>query len=299
MASQARRVRLLALWSIGVAAAVMGVKFIAWWVTGSVALYSDALESIVNVVASFAAWYAVGVSRKPADATHPFGHHKAEYFSAVLEGVLIAVAALLILHEASTAILEGVQPMESAGIGLAINAGAGAANGLWAWLLLRTGREARSPALIADARHIFSDVITSAGVIAGLLLALATGQAILDPLLAIIVALNILWQGYKLVGESFNGLMDHALGEEDQAAIRNLIAANSGDAIEFHDLKTREAGPARFAEFHLVVDSGMSVARSHEICDRIEDALHEAMPGIRVTIHVEPAHKRKGEPARG
>jgi cation diffusion facilitator family transporter len=287
-----RKIRSLAFSSIVVALAVMGLKFIAWWLTGSVALLSDALESIVNVVASSIAFYAIGVAQMPADENHPFGHHKAEYFSAVIEGVLIVVAALLIVREAALAMLEP-HLLQAPVPGLAINALAAIANAAWAWLLVSAGRSARSPALVADGKHLWSDVVTSAGVLVGLVLAVATGWLILDPLLAILVALNILWQGWLLVRSSVQGLMDVALETGEVAEIERIIAENSDGAIEFHDLKTREAGRARFIEFHLVVPSGMTVERSHAICDRIEDALKQAMSGSRVTIHVEPAFKAK------
>lgn len=292
MAETMTNIRRLAAWSILISFLVMGIKFVAWWLTGSVALYSDALESIINVIASFAAWLAIGIAQRPADDAHQFGHHKAEYFSAVFEGVLIVIAALLIFSEAVQAIrtptLEGA-PWQ----GLAVNIAAGAINAAWATLLIRRGRKARSPALVADGKHIMADVFTSVGVVAGVTLAYLTGYLILDPLLAIAVALNILYQGYKIISSSINALMDHALDEEEQAVIRRTIADNSQGAIEFHDLKTREAGSAKFAEFHLVLDGAMSVERSHAICDRIETALHKACPGIRVTIHVEPHHKSK------
>lgn len=287
-----RDVRRLAFWSILVALAVAALKFAAWWLTDSVALLSDALESIVNVAASLVAWYAIRLAHKPADAGHPFGHHKAEYLSAVLEGVLIVVAALLILREAAIAFAEP-RAMAAPALGLTVNALAAVGNAAWAWLLVSAGRRARSPALVADGKHLSADVVTSVGVIAGLLLALATGWLWLDPLLAIVVAVNIVWMGWRLVSASVQGLMDVALDEGEIDAIRKIIRAQADEVLEFHDLKTREAGRARFIEFHLVVPSEMSVAEAHQICDRIEDALEEAIAGARVTIHVEPAHKAK------
>lgn len=288
----ASRVRRLSFWSIVVGVAIFALKLVAWWLTGSVALFSDAMESIVNVVASGVAWYAIGVAHTPADDNHPFGHHKAEYLSAVLEGVLIVVAALLILREAVLAFAQP-SPLAVPAVGLAINAFAAVGNGVWAAILMRAGRAARSPALMADARHLWTDVVTSAGVIAGLLMALATGWLWLDPLMAVIVAVNILWHGWHTVKASVQGLMDVAVEPEDLAEIERLVHANSDGALEFHDLKTREAGRARFIEFHLVVPSDMTVERAHRICDRIEDALEAAFSGVRVTIHVEPAHKAK------
>ncbi|MBK8457348.1 MAG: cation transporter [Phyllobacteriaceae bacterium] len=285
-------VRRLALGSIAVAFAVMALKFVAWRLTGSVALYSDALESIVNVVAAFAAFMAIRWAQQPADADHPFGHHKAELLSAVAEGVLIVIAALLIFHQAATTILNP-HTIEQAGEGIAVNFVASAINGAWAFLLIRVGRRERSPALVADGKHVMSDVVTSAGVLVGLVLALATGWLILDPLLAAVVAVNILWQGWLVINESIQGLMDTALSDSEQAEVRRLIEANATGALEYHDLKSRGAGAARFVEFHLIVPAAMSVFSSHEICDRIEKAIKAGMDGMTVVIHVEPEHKRK------
>ncbi|WP_048648406.1 cation diffusion facilitator family transporter [Nitratireductor soli] len=282
----------IAAWSIAVALAIFALKLAAWWLTGSVALFSDAMESVVNVVASTIAWYALRLAHKPADDNHPFGHHKAEYFSAVLEGVLIVLAALLILHEAWGAFF-APRVLEAPALGIAINALAAVGNGVWAWLLMSTGRRARSPAMVADGRHLWTDVVTSVGVIAGLVLALATGWLWLDPLMAAIVALNILWHGWHMVGHSVQGLMDVAVEPGDLAEIERVVEENRTGALEFHDLKTREAGRARFIEFHLVVPSEMTVEAAHRICDRIEQALEKTLPGAQVTIHVEPAHKAK------
>ncbi|WP_274426514.1 cation diffusion facilitator family transporter [Chelativorans sp. YIM 93263] len=285
-------VRRLSFWSIIVGAGIFALKLVAWWLTGSVALFSDAMESIVNIVAAGVAWYAIRVSHEPADENHPFGHHKAEYLSAVLEGALIVVAALLILREAAVAFYTPHQ-LRELGVGLAISGLAAVGNGVWAFILMRVGRAARSPALVADGRHLWTDVVTSAGVIIGLLLALVTGWLWLDPLMAVVVAVNILWHGWYMVSSSVQGLMDVAVDPEDRADIERIVAANSDEALEFHDLKTREAGRVRFIEFHLVVPSDMTVERAHEMCDRIEDALERQLSGIRVTIHVEPTHKAK------
>ncbi|HMQ57997.1 MAG TPA: cation diffusion facilitator family transporter [Rhizobiaceae bacterium] len=286
------RVRRLATWTIAVAAAVMAMKFVAWWLTGSVALYSDALESIVNVIAALMVWYTVRLARKPADDEHPFGHHKAEYLSAVAEGVLIVLAALMVLREATLALADP-PALSEPGLGMAVNAAAALVNGVWAFLLIRTGRQDRSPALVADGHHILSDVVTSVGVLIGLGLALLTGWLVLDPLLAIVVAINILWQGWKVIGGSVQGLMDGALDADDLAAVQRVIAESASGAIEYHDLKTRSAGAARFVEFHLIVPADMTVAQSHAICDRIEAALRTEMPGLRSVIHVEPEEKAK------
>jgi cation diffusion facilitator family transporter len=287
-----QRVATLAFWSIIVALAVMGLKFVAWRMTGSVALYSDALESIVNVITATAAVWAIRVSHKPADQDHPFGHHKAEYFSAVLEGVLIVVASLLIIAQVWQTI-RNPQPMEQPWEGLAVNGGAAVVNAIWATILIRFGRSAKSPALEADGRHIMTDVVTSVGVIVGLVAAIITGWHILDPLLALIVALNILYQGFHVTGQSLNGLMDRGVDTEEHMHIRDIISANSKGALEVHDLKTRIAGRATFIEFHMVVDADMTVGESHVICDRIEDALKADIPSVRVIIHVEPDDEAK------
>ncbi|MGJ8556270.1 MAG: cation diffusion facilitator family transporter, partial [Sulfitobacter geojensis] len=191
----------LAIGSIFVGFAVLGLKALAYWITGSIALLSDALESTVNVATAFAALIAIHIAAKPADANHPYGHHKAEFFSAVLEGVMIIVAALLIFREAYLGFMRPVvldAPME----GLLVNMAATVINGLWAWALITRGRVQKSPALVADGKHLITDVVTSVGVAAGVILAVATGWWILDPALAALVAVNILWSGSKIVKES-------------------------------------------------------------------------------------------------
>ena len=290
--SRKQRVASLAGWSIIIAFAVMALKFVAWKMTGSVALYSDALESIVNVIAAGAAFWAITVSHKPADQGHPFGHHKAEYFSAVLEGVLIGIAALLIIMAVARNWSEPPD-LDQPWSGLAVNGVAAAINAVWAFVLISIGSRERSPALVADGRHIMTDVVTSVGVIAGLAGAVVTGWSVLDPLLALLVAVNILWEGWKVVGSSVNGLMDRAVDPDDTIRIRDIISANSQGALEVHDLKTRIAGRATFIEFHLVVDADMTVSQSHVICDRIEAALTAEIPSVRVVIHVEPDDEAK------
>lgn len=285
-------VRRLAFWSIFIGIAVLGLKYAAYHVTGSVALYSDALESIVNVVAALAAYWAILVSHKPADQNHPYGHHKAEYFSAVIEGVLIVLAALLILREVWMA-WETPKTLDQPWLGLAINGGASLINAFWASLLLSRGRKFRSPALIADGKHIMTDVVTSAGVFAGLVGAVVTGWTFLDPLLAVIVAVNILWQGWGVIGNSVQGLMDGGVATEETMRIRDVISANAGGALEVHDLKTRVAGRMTFIEFHLVVEASMTVGDAHIICDRIENALMQQIPDASVVIHVEPEDEAK------
>lgn len=287
-----KKIQRLAAWSIPVAFAVLALKYLAYHLTGSVALYSDALESIVNVIAAVAAWWAIRVSYMPADRNHPYGHHKAEYFSAVIEGVLIIVAALLIFNEAWSA-LRAPRLMEEPWLGLGINIAAGVLNAIWATILIRVGRRDKSPALTADGKHIMTDVVTSAGVLVGLIASIVTGWAILDPLLAIIVALNILWQGWQVINASVQGLMDVGTDIDETMNIRDIISTNADGAIEVHDLKTRVAGRATFIEFHLVVAAEMSVGNAHIICDRIEDALRDQIDNAVVVIHVEPEDEAK------
>ncbi|WP_246748624.1 cation diffusion facilitator family transporter [Rhizobium setariae] len=287
-------VRRIAFWGIPLAFAVMGLKLVAWYVTGSVALLSDGLESTVNVIAAIVAWMVVGYAAKPADHDHPFGHYKAEYISAVIEGVLIVVAALMIVSEAAKVLWHPVLP-EAPVLGLAINAAAGVINAIWAGVLIRTGRKHRSPALTADGQHIWSDVVTSAGVLVGLVLALATGYAILDPLMAMVVALNILYQGWKVISHSIGGLMDQAVDEVDEEAIKSAIASHGYGALNVHHFRTRRAGQVSFVVFDMVVPAGMTVLEAHDICDRLEEAIHEVHPGAQCVIHVEP----EGEKAHG
>ncbi len=285
-------VQKLAAGSIVLGLCVFGVKYLAYAVTGSIALYSDALESIVNVVAASVALFAIRTSAKPADANHPYGHHKAEYFAVVLEGVLIVIAALAILREAFFGFLDP-KPLDAPWQGLMINAIAGVANAFWCWILIRQGRKHRSPALVADGRYILTDVITSAGVMAGLILATLTGWAVLDPLLAALVAINILWSGWGMLKESVGGLMDEAPPPETIVRIRQLIATHAEGAIEAHDLRARRAGRLTFIEFHLVVPGEMSVAEAHEICDRVEAAVKSEIGDALISIHIEPENKAK------
>lgn len=282
----------LAAGSVAVAVAVLALKAVAWWVTGSVALYADALESIVNVAAALAALLAVRLSALPPDANHPYGHAKVEYFSAVLEGALIIVAALLILHAAWGAYMAPRAP-DQVGIGLAVAAVASGVNAAWALFLSKRAKVLRSPALMADARHLWSDVVTSAGVLVGVGLVTLTGVLWLDPLMAALTAVNILISGGRLLRESVGGLMDEAVPPATMERIRRIVAEQASGAIEAHDLRSRHAGRHTFLEFHLVVPGDMRVRESHEICDRIEAALKAELEGAIITIHVEPEGKAK------
>lgn len=284
----------LALATIGVGLVVLGLKLLAWWLTGSVALLSDALESVVNVAAAGLAYWALWVAAQPADARHPYGHHKAEYLSAVAEGVLIVVAALVILHEAFWAVTRP-RAIDAPWWGLALNAAATLVNLIWALVLLGRGRIWRSPALGADGQHLLADVVTSIGVIAGIMIAVRFELPLLDPALAALVALNILYTGQRLVRRSVAGLMDAAPDPHTLERIRQVIATSATGAMEAHDVRTRYAGRAAFVEFHLVVPGEWSVAEAHAVCDRIEAALKAELEGAVITIHVEPEDKAKAE----
>ncbi|MGE0769407.1 MAG: cation diffusion facilitator family transporter [Hyphomicrobiaceae bacterium] len=289
MTDERAKITYVALASVLVALAAMGVKYLAYVKTGSVALYSDALEGIVNVITGLLAVVAVRISARPPDRHHQFGHHKAEYFSAVVEGVLILIAAGLILREAWDAV-HSPRQLSEPWLGLLISGAATALNGAWATFLIRWGGIKRSPALVADGRHIMTDVATSVGVIVGLLMAQATGWPLLDPLLAAAVAINILWTGWRLTQSSMSSLMDEAVGAAELERIRAAITKTSSGlgAIEVHDLRTRHAGPISFIEFHLVVPGDMTVAESHRICDLLETAIGQSIDGAEVLIHVEP-----------
>ncbi len=281
-----------AIQSLGVAAVVLALKSAAYAITGSIALLSDALESIINVMVAGAAYFALRVSAQPPDANHPFGHHKAEYFSAVLEGTLIIVAALAIFREAYHHFF-APNALDAPGVGIALNVVASAINAVWGWQLLRIGKREKSPALQADGRHVLTDAVSSTGVVIGLAAAVFTGWQQLDALIAAGVGAYILGTGWRLLKESVGGLMDQAADAATIACIQATITKEAEGAIEAHDLQTRHAGPVTFIQFHLVVPADMTVARAHDICDRIENALRETVPGARIAIHVEPENKAK------
>lgn len=275
-------------------AAVLALKAIAWFLTGSVALYSDALESVVNVVAAAVVLVTLRYAARAPDHNHPYGHTKAEYLSAVLEGALIALAAVAIVREAAPR-LAAPAAADLPAEGIAASLAASAMNGALALYLIRSGRRHRSPALVTDGWHVLADVVTSCGVLVGLAVAWLTGAWILDPVLAILVALYVLWTGWRLVRKSVGGLMDEGLPEPELAELERSLESAMAGAIEIHDLKTRSAGPRTFVEFHLVVPGGMGVEEAHAICDRLEEAVRARLPGAHVAIHVEP----HGEAGRG
>jgi cation diffusion facilitator family transporter len=278
--------------TLAVAVAVLGLKFGAYGVTGSVALYSDALESTINVVGAIAALIALWVSEQPADANHPYGHQKAEYLSAVVEGGLVLATAFVIAHAAWQA-WQAPHPPETPLFGVMLNGSGGLINLVWALFLLRMGRRWRSPALVAGGTHVLTDVWTTGAVLVGFALVWLTGRLWLDPLVAGLVALNILWSGYGMVRKSVGGLMDEVTDPERVAELRRVIAASAEGAIEAHDVRTRTVGSATFVDFHLVVPRRMAVEDAHAICDRIEAALREQVGATSISIHVEPEGKAK------
>jgi cation diffusion facilitator family transporter len=282
----------IAAGSLAVSLLVLAIKYVAWQVTGSVALYSDALESIVNVVTAVATIVAIRGAAHPPDADHPYGHEKAEYLSAMAVGALIVAAGLAILWEAYGA-LRSPHAIEAPWSGMVVNAVATVLNIGWGGILIRQGRRHRSAALVADGKHLLTDVVTSLGVLAGVALVGLTGIEILDPAIAIAVALYVLWSGWGVLTKSMSSLLDEAAPAEELRRIREVIAANTGAALETHDLRTRHAGRTTFIEFHLVVPGSMTVAQSHAICDRLEAALGDALHGAAVTIHVEPDDEAK------
>ncbi len=278
--------------SMGIGLVVFALKTGAWWLTGSAALYSDALETVVNVAASGLAWWALGVAARPADSNHPYGHDKAEFLAAVVEGVLIVVAAVSILQHAWYT-YQQPHGLSSPWAGVLLSLTATSVNAAWATYLFRVASRARSPALRADGRHLMADVATGCGVVTGVVLVVLTGRLWLDPLVAAGTAAYVLWSGMHLIGESVGGLMDMAPADGTIERIMAVLKAQGHGAIEAHELRTRQAGRLTFLQFHLVVPGDMRVAESHDICDRIEAALKADMPHLVVNIHVEPEHKAK------
>jgi cation diffusion facilitator family transporter len=273
--------------SVAVAIATIGLKTAAWWFTGSVSLLSDALESLVNLAGAMFALAMVTVAAQPADEDHPYGHHKAEYFSSGFEGVMITVAALAIVW-ASVQRLLAPQPLEQVGLGLVLSVLSSALNAALAFAMLRKARELRSIALEADARHLYTDVWTSAGVVLGLLAAVGTGWIWLDPVIAIAVALNILREGAALVRRSADGLMDRSLEPEVRAEIEHTLDVFRHQAIRFDHVVTRRAGQRRFVDLHMHMPAGWTLGRAAAVRTSVEQALMSAVPGLRATIQLLP-----------
>ena len=273
--------------SIGASIIVIALKGVAYWVTGSVGLLSDALESIVNLVAACAALLALRVAAQPPDEGHPYGHEKAEYFSSGFEGGMIVVAAAAIAVTAIDRLLHPRMP-DAIGLGLAVSAVATLINFAVARVLLRAGRRYHSIALEADAHHLITDVWTSVGVVVGVGAVALTGWPPLDPIVALVVGLNIVVTGLRLVRRSASGLMDAALPQSEQAAIRDVLDAYRKDGIDYHALRTRQAGARRFVELHLLVPGAWTVQHSHDVIERIEAELRAGIANAAILIHLEP-----------
>ncbi|MDO5712428.1 MAG: cation diffusion facilitator family transporter [Micrococcales bacterium] len=273
--------------SIATAIATIALKTGAWALTGSVGLLSDAAESVVNLVAAVVALIALKVAARPADQTHHFGHSKAEYFSAAVEGVMIFVAAIFILVSSAIRFVHPV-PLEQIGIGIAISVVASVINGLVAGVLVRAGKRHRSATLTADGKHLLTDVWTSVGVILGVSLVALTGWERLDPIVAFAVGVNIIRTGWKLVAESFAGLMDVSWSKQDNARLAQVVRVHLSDEVQVHALRTREAGHARYVEMHVLVPGEWTVKRGHDVVEDIEQAVLANFEGCSVTIHLEP-----------
>lgn len=276
-----------ALISIAAAVATIALKTTAWQLTGSVGLLSDAAESVVNLVAAIVAFTALKIAARPPDALRNFGYLKSEYFAAVIEGLMIAVAALVIIVSAVERLLHP-REIEQVGIGLLISVLASVINGVVAWMLIRAGRRHHSMALQADGKHLLTDVWTTSGVVVGVGVVALTGWLVLDPLIAIAVAINILVIGVRLVRSSTAGLMDTAVPEEDLAAIDSVLDSFRDDGIDFHDLRTRMSGRQCFVQLHMLVPGDWPVQRGHDVAEKVEERLRQAVDGLIPTIHLEP-----------
>lgn len=282
-----RSAQFYAFLSIGTAIVIIGLKFTAFWLTGSVGLLSDAVESIVNLVAAGVALWALTLAARPPDIGHPFGHSKAEYFSSALEGILILVAAGSIAVTAGGRLFNP-EPLEQIGLGLGLSLVSTVINAGVAWVLLRASRRLRSITLRADAYHLLTDVWTSIGVIFGIVVVKMTGWLILDPIIALLVAVNIVWTGIQIVRETGSSLLDAALPEDMQETITLVLNEHKTEGVEFHALRTRVAGSRGFVSFHVLVPGDWTVKQGHDLCETIELALLGAVPGISVMTHLEP-----------
>ena len=279
--------------SIAAAIATMLLKGGAWWLTGSVGLMSDALESLVNLAGALMALAMLTVAARPPDEEHAYGHSKAEYFSAGAEGALIVIAAVSIAVAAVDRLLHP-QPLEQVGLGLAVSVVAALLNLGVALVLMRAARAHRSATLQASSHHLMTDVWTTGGVLVGVGAVVVTGWLVLDPLVAIAVAINIVWTGYRIVRDSVAGLMDAALPRSEQAVLHDLLKRYAtAEGIDYHALRTRRAGAHRFVSVHVLVPAAWTVQQGHDLLERIEADIRGALPPVTVDTHLEPL----GDPA--
>jgi cation diffusion facilitator family transporter len=275
--------------SIAAAVATITIKFTAYFLTNSVGLLSDGLESCVNLVAAIVALIMINLAEKPADEGHAFGHNKAEYFSSAIEGGLIVLAACAIIWSAVPRLINP-QPIENVGAGLLVATGASLVNWAVALVLIRNGRKHHSITLEADGKHLMTDVVTSAGVLLGVGLVKLTGWMILDSIVAIGVALNIIWTGYLLMKRSAMGLLDSAIPDEETNRVIHVIGKYKSENIGFHSLMTRQAGQRKFISFHLLVPDAWSIKQGHDLSENVEKEIRNLFPGspINVFTHIEP-----------
>jgi cation diffusion facilitator family transporter len=275
--------------SIAAAVVTIGLKLGAYYLTGSVGLFSDAAESVVNLVAAVAALSALTFASRPPDEEHAFGHNKAEYFSSGLESALIIIAAVWIGITAWDRLLDP-QPLQNVGLGLSVTLAATALNGGVAVVLLRAGRRLRSITLRADAQHLLTDVWTSLGVILGVVMVQLTGWLVLDPIIGLIVAANIVWTGFRILNDTAHGLLDTALPPEELEKIYRVLSRHEDDAVNFHAVRTRAAGQRRFVSMHVLVPGYWTVKQGHDLSERIEKELANALQGnTTFFIHIEPS----------
>lgn len=288
-ARTAGHARSYAMLSIAAAVLTIGLKFGAYLVTGSVGLFSDAAESVVNLVAAVAALWALIYAARPPDEEHAYGHNKAEYFASGLESALILIAAAGIGYAAWGRLMEP-QPLQNVGVGLFITLVAAMLNGIVALVILRAGRRLRSITLRADAQHLLTDVWTSLGVVVGVFTAQITGWYVLDPLIALLVAANIVWTGVRLLNDTAHGLLDTALPPDEQETISKVLSSYEKSGIRFHALRTRASGTRRFVSMHVLVPGRWTVQRGHDLSERIEKELSGALGGnTTFFIHIEPS----------
>jgi cation diffusion facilitator family transporter len=286
--ASARFSRRYAVLSIAAAVLTIGLKLGAYLLTGSVGLFSDAAESVVNLVAAVAALWALIYAARPPDEEHAYGHNKAEYFSSGLESALILIAAVWIGITAWGRLLDP-QPLQNVGLGLSVALVATALNGGVALVILRAGRRLRSITLQADAQHLLTDVWTSLGVVLGILTVQLTGWLVLDPLIGLLVTANIVWTGVRLLRDTAQGLLDRTLPPEDQEAILSVLSRYEEKGIRFHALRTRASGPRRFISMHVLVPGKWTVQQGHDLSEQIETNLAEALPHSTFFIHIEPS----------
>jgi cation diffusion facilitator family transporter len=273
--------------SIGAAISTIALKSLAFLLTGSVGMLSDAAESLVNLAGAVVALRMLSVAARPPDESHAYGHSKAEYFSSGIEGVLILIAAVMIAYAAIQRLFDP-QPLEAVGIGIIVAVAASTINFFVARVLLRAGRQYDSITLEADGKHLMTDVWTSVGVIAGVAAVAITGWLRLDPIIALLVAANIVWTAIGLLRRSVAGLMDASLPEDEQAAVVKVLDQYKSQGVEYHALRTRQAAAQRFVSFHFLVPGSWTVQHGHAMLEQIENEICQALPGANVSAHLEP-----------